>query len=508
MTDRAYTQNDLVTFAVAMSRDMLAREFGQKAYGQDRDYYETLGYNANPVFTDYLSRYKRQDIAARIVDLPAQDTWKRPPAIMEAGNDDTEFVKAWEALADRLHVWSMLSRADRLSGIGRYGVLLIGVKGQGDGDKPLALSEPIQQGSLQTEQDILSLRPFSEGKVEIATWEEKTSSGRYGLPELYSIKLRDDTGDTKVHWTRVLHLADGKLDSEVYGTPRLELAYNRLDDLVKIVGGAAEAAWLQMRPGTLFTNKEGYAIPQDDDSKADRLEELRKYAHDILRTMFMEGIDAQQIGASEVPAIGPLFECYIALLAAASGIPQRVLIGSAQGELSAAKEDMRQWAGNIAERQTNYAEPEVLRPFIDRLTWYGALPTPADGYTVGTQSQDGSYRWPPLVEMTEGELAVITKDRATAVKLLSNPMTGELPIDAEEARELLGYQEEEQAEVPEEMPEETEDTFDLATHASHKAKIVYHICPLCSADTAKEYEGHEPLLVCAGCGKTYNPEVE
>ena len=507
---KTYTEDDLVTFAVAMSRDMLAREFGQKAYGQDRDYYETLGYNEKPTFTDYLGRYKRQDIAARIVDLPAQDTWKRPPAITEEGNEDTEFVKAWETLADRLHVWSMLSRADRLSGIGQYGVLLIGVKGQDDDGNPLALSEPIEKASLQTEQDVLYLRPFSEGKVGISTWESDTGSGRYGLPELYSIKLKDDMGDTKVHWTRVLHLADGKLDSEVYGTPRLELAYNRLDDLIKIVGGAAEAAWLQMRPGTLFTNQPGYAIPQDADAKADRLEEIRQYAHDVLRVMFMEGIDAQQIGASEVPAIGPLFDCYIALLAAASGIPQRVLIGSAQGELSAAKEDMRQWAGNIAERQTNYAEPEILRPFIDRLTWYGALPTPADGYTIGTQTQDGSWRWPPLVEMTEGELAEITKSRATAIKLLADPMTGELPIDGEEARELLGYQDddERQAEVEEPPDEETEDAFDLATHASHAPIVVNRTCPLCGADTAYRYDGHGPLLVCAGCGKTYNPEVE
>jgi len=487
-----------------MSRDMLAREFGQKAYGQDRDYYETLGYNEKPTFTDYLGRYKRQDIAARIVDLPAQDTWKRPPAITEEGNEDTEFVKAWETLADRLHVWSMLSRADRLSGIGQYGVLLLGVKGQDDDGNPLALSEPVEEDGLQNERDILYLRPFSEGKATIATWENDTGSERYGLPLIYSIKLQDDKGDTKVHWSRVLHLADGKLDSEVYGTPRLELPYNRLDDLIKIVGGAAEAAWLQMRPGTLFTNKDGYTISQDEDAKTDRSEEIRRYAHDVLRVMFMEGIDAQQIGASEVPAIGPLFDCYIALLAAASGIPQRVLIGSAQGELSAAMEDMRQWAGTIAERQSNYAEPEILRPFIDRLIDFGALPQPADGYTIGTQTQDGSYRWPPLVEMTEGELATITKDKATAVKMLSNPLTGELPIDAGEARELLGYTEEE----PREEMETIEEAFDLATHASHQPVTINRTCPLCGADTAYHYEGHGPLLVCAGCGKTYNPEVE
>jgi len=501
---QTYTEQDLITFAAAWSRMELARQFGQTAYQQERDYYEALGYNPSPKFIDYLNRYERQDIAGRIVDLPPRDTWKRPPAVTEDGNEETEFVKAWEDLADRLHIWSMLSRADRLSGIGQYGVLLLGIKGQNADGNPLALSEPVEEDGLQNERDILYLRPFSEGKATIATWENDTGSERYGLPEMYSIKLQDDKGDTKVHWSRVLHLADGKLDSEVYGTPRLIRVYNRLDDLMKIIGGAAEAAWLQMRPGTLFTNKDGYQIPQDSDAVGDRLEEIRRYAHDPLRMLFMEGIAAQQIGPSEVPAIGPLFDCYIALIAAASDIPQRVLIGSAMGELAAAQEDMRQWAGTIAERQSNYAEPEILRPFIDRLIDFGALPRPANGYTIGTQTQDGSYRWPPLVEMTEGELATITKDKATAVKMLANPLTGELPVDAREARELLGYQEEE----PREEMETIEEAFDLATHASHQPVTVNRTCPLCGADTAYHYEGHGPLLVCAGCGKTYNPEVE
>jgi len=43
---------------------------------------------------------------------------------------------------------------------------------------------------------------------------------------------------------------------------------------------------------------------------------------------------------------------------------------------------------------------------------------------------------------------------------------------------------------------------------SHTAVSILHLCPLCGASDAYSYEGHGPLLVCAECGKTYDPEVE
>lgn len=447
MTEQHYTEQDLVTFAASYSRILLARAMGQQtAYGGDRDYYEVLGYPEIIEFDDFLARYERQDIASRIVDLPAQDTWKKPPLVSEDDATDTAFVQAWEAMANRLRVWSALSRADKLSGIGRYGVLLIGVRGEGE------LSEPVAQGTLHGERDILYLRPFSEGKADILTWNDDTSSERYGLPEMYSLQLRDDKAAQEAHWTRVIHLAENKLDSEVYGLPRLQRVYNLLDDLMKLVGGSAEATWLSMRPGTMMTNRDGYQLPQDDDSKADREAEIKRYAHDPLRFLMLEGIEAKQIGAGEVADVSGPFGTALSLISAASGIPQRVLVGSAQGELAAAEYDAKQWAGEITYRQGNYAEPEILRPFIDRMIWYGVLPPPADGYDIGTLDADGMRYWPGLIVMTEAEQAEITQSRATSAKALTNSLTGEMPITREEQRELLGYPAEEEPE-PEPMDE-------------------------------------------------------
>jgi len=465
MAERLYTQDELITLAATTSsRLLLARALGQTAYEGERDYYETLGYPPTISVDDYIGRYERQDIAGRVVDLPAQDTWKRPPLISEDDNVETAFVKAWEELEQRLRVFSYLMRVDRLSGIGRYGVLLVGVRNQ----EGVKLSDPVEKGKLSNGRDILYLRPFSEASAEIKTWDSDTNSERYGLPLTYSIKLSEDKADVQVHWTRVLHIAEDKLDSEVYGRSRLQRVYNRLDDLMKIVGGAAEATWLNMRPLQLLTTQEGYGFPTeadgslDDDYRERLIDEVRKAAHDVLRMTFMEGIEPKAVEAGPIPDVRALFDVTIACIAAASGIPQRVLLGSAQGELSAAKEDMRQWAGAIASRQANYAEPEILRPCVDRLIWLGALPAPSAGqYDVGALDADGQRRWPPLVEMTEEEQSVIMRNKAVAVKALTDPATGATPLTDAEKRELLDYpaereegaEEEAPAEEPEAQPE-------------------------------------------------------
>ena len=43
-----------------------------------------------------------------------------------------------------------------------------------------------------------------------------------------------------VHASRVLHVAEDCLDDDVYGIPRLKPVFDRLDDLLKVVGGSAE----------------------------------------------------------------------------------------------------------------------------------------------------------------------------------------------------------------------------------------------------------------------------
>lgn len=450
-----YTREQMRLVANAISRQAFARAMGGiTAYGGDRDYWTVLGYT-DPDVEDYRLRYERQDIAKRIVELPCTDTWKLPPKISEDDNEETEFVKAWQVLVTRLKVWNILTRADILSGIGHYGIILVGLRGAGGDavpdDSEGALSKLVEKGSGG---DVIFLRTYSEEHVTINRWVTDKTKPRFGMPETYRIDTSSQDSDdfpgggsVVVHHTRIIHIAEGKLDSETFGTPRLEIVYNQLDNDMKVVGGGSEATWLNMRPGLAISPKEGYDMDTDTDATNDFLTEIERYLHDQAHVLRLVGMEAQQIGTPAVMEIGDISDVIISRISAATGIPQGKLKGSAAGELASAEQDDKRWAGDISSRQTNYAEPEILRRFIDKMVWYGVLPTPPNGYDVGELVPGKQIRkWPSIIEQSEEEKAETRLKWAQAAKTLADPVTGKLPVVLDESREALGLPE---AELPE-----------------------------------------------------------
>ena len=192
--------------SVIASRLNLARQLGDHPTGYQgrRDFNLVLGYPDRPDIKTYWGWYLRDGIAARVVDKPAEDTWRKPPKVTEGDSANTPFVQAWDTLVDRLQVWATFTRFDRLAGIGRYGTLLLGIK---DGK---LLKEPLEEDSLQSQQSVLFLRPFSERSVGIDTFVSDNQSVRFGLPLIYSVDLDANNTNKLVHWSRIIHFADNR----------------------------------------------------------------------------------------------------------------------------------------------------------------------------------------------------------------------------------------------------------------------------------------------------------
>ena len=55
--------------------------FMGKQFGGKRDLYEVFGYKKVLRFEDYLAKYTRQNVAKRIVNAPADATWRNTPEI-------------------------------------------------------------------------------------------------------------------------------------------------------------------------------------------------------------------------------------------------------------------------------------------------------------------------------------------------------------------------------------------------------------------------------------------
>jgi len=433
--------SDLYTNLVR-ERAALAQLAGIQFNG-DRNIDAVLGYTTDPTIQDYKKKYDRRGLAATIIDSPAKTTWRNDPIITDGSESTSLFMRQWAELEKRLDVHHYMERVDRLAGLGRYGILLIGVK-QGDLDTPLErVSGPL---------DIIFLSTYSELYAKINSYVTDTQDPRFGHPETYTIDLQGDVisdvsiASQVVHWTRVIHVAEGLLENEVYGEPRLQKVFNRLEDLDKVVGSSAEGYWQSAVPGYDISPKKDYEI--DEDGLEDAKDQWQNYIHGLQRLISTEGLDWKKIAGTATDPSKP-FDVIISLISGKTGIPKRILLGSERGEL-ASSQDEANWLGRMSERQAQFAEPRILRAFIDRLIAIKALDAP----------KDGSYEveWPSLFYLTDMEQADVYEKRAASILAVS----GKFPLDMftkEELRQAVGFapEPEEPQPVAHELDEEDEE---------------------------------------------------
>lgn len=383
-------------------------------YGGKRDVYEVAGYIPleKDDFDYYWGLYTRGDIAGRIVDMPAKTTWRTPPDVQEENQPDgTDFTNAFEAMADRLKLWQYFERVDRLAGVGEFAVLLLGVRGVDDQGLRNEL------GRVNPD-DLIYVSVYPQRAARIATWVTDTGDPRFGQPLTYDISFsQGNNGFGKmsaiVHWSRIIHVAEDLLLDEVYGRPRLQRALNRLFDLDKITASTGESYW-QAAARILQAKLDVNAQPLTDDELTELDNKLGELVHDLRRQFTGQGAELGWL-PTQVSPVKDIRDLYFELIAAASGIPRRILFGNETGEL-ASTTDQATYFGMINERQEHFAEPQILRQFIDRLTEAEILPAPgADGYDV---------EWPTLFELTELEQADANLKRAQTAAALT-PMGGD-----------------------------------------------------------------------------------
>jgi len=393
-----------------LSRAELASRAGI-TFGGKRDTFEVLGFTKNLTLDDYRQRYERNSVAGRIVDAFPSATFRGTGGeIIE--NEDVEvvtaFEQAWMDLATRLGVWSVFKRADILAGLGRYAVILIGAPG--------LLDQPLAN---LTAENIFFLQAYGEADAEIKSWENDATSPRFGKPTLYSLKrLTADTSRIAkdVHWTRIIHIADGLLDDHVYGQPRLKRVWNDLDNLDKLTGGGSEAFWLRAHQGYQFDVDKD--LKPDPKEKEDMRDQVDEFIHGMRRAVRTRGVTIETLG-SDVADFSTNADTVLSLLSAGTGIPKRILMGSERGEL-ASTQDRENWTERVQDRRDDYAGPIVVRQFVDRLIEFGALPKPVE-YEV---------LWPAVNDLTDEQKLDVAVKYATV-----NQAAGETVVTANEIRD-------------------------------------------------------------------------
>jgi hypothetical protein len=296
---------------------------------------------------------------------------------------------------------SKFKRLDKLSAIGEYGVLLLGLS---DVASPSDFAQPVQGQGLK----LNYVKPYSQQNASIQTYQTDPKDPRYGLPLLYEINMARSNArgnePTLVHHTRVIHVTGELLESETHGKPELEAGWNRLKDLEKVMGSSAEAFWLNVRGLMHFNVQEGKKLAQGDwDNLKEQLDEVE---HGFRRALRTKGVDLNQIKL-QITDPSKHVDVLIQALSAVYEIPKRILTGSERGELSSAQ-DRTEWMEKIQTRREERVEEQIVRPFVDVCIRYGVLPEAgAEGYDVV---------WSDLFTPSEKDKAEVAQIRSKALE--------------------------------------------------------------------------------------------
>lgn len=383
-----------------------------------RDMYQALGYANVLTPYDYWSRYQRGGIAERIVEAYPRLTWSGEFSIIEDEDPEliTEYEGAWADLSSRLEFPSRLMRADIMAGLGHYSALLLGCQLY-ESESLLTPLTRLRKGAA----DLLYLTPLDETRSQITRVVTDPSDPRFGLPETYLATIGSPIGpgydyrtgvrsgsiSLSVDHSRIIHIAEGCLADNVYGKPRLRSVWNLLDDLMKVVGGGAEATWIRANPGIQADLDPAIAAKMGAEAKQAQSDQLEEYLHGARRWLRTVGTQLSAIGGganSQVPIFGPNAMAILQLIAGTLGLPMRILIGSERAHLASTQDD-ENLRDRVAERRIEFAVPTV-RALNARCEMIGALPTPSNP----------SYDciWPSIEELTEDAKAKATLAMAQA----------------------------------------------------------------------------------------------
>ena len=477
---KAYVNNEAIWNA-HMSRQNLLRTLMDPR----RDIDDECGYPKTEELTDsmYKIMYERESIATKVVDILPMECWKQHPQLTEDEDPtvETDFEIAWDELGRRLDgdswfsqeqgnpVWEYLRRADILSGIGHFGVILLGLDDGEELQMPVEGIDDAGNKQGNQERNLTSIRCFDEYLVNISQWEDNPTNPRFGFPRMYQITLHDpsnnhtgtglNTATVNVHWTRVVHVADGLHSSEVLGVPRMRPVFNRLYDLRKLYGGSAEMFWRGAFPGVALETHPQLGGDVEIDTTSVR-DQMQDYMQGLQRYLAVMGMSVKSL-APQVADPSHHIDAQIDVICSKIGIPKRIFMGSERGEL-ASSQDNETWNNRLADRQNNYLTPRIIQPFVNRLIALGCLPEPQS--TIAVQ-------WNDLNMMSEQEASTIALHKTDAmVKYVSGG--GEMlmaPMDF--LTKIIGMTDEEAESIVESAEEHVQELTDAEDEIEEQGPI-------------------------------------
>lgn len=404
-------------------RETLARTLGFGVDHPDRSIAAECGYPAAVDINQFRRLYERHGVAQRVVDCWADESWLVKPAIYETEKDrTTAFEKSLKELFKTVPLLTIMHRADRLSGLGRYGGIILGFDDTSPGYLP---ENPVKADGNRK---LLYAQTYPEDLLEIGEVDKSPWSPRCGHPLWYWVSVGETRAGSggqvlaagyrhKVHWTRVVHLAETTEANPVYSREKMRAVYDFLLDLRKVLGGSAEMFWKGAFPGfALEMLPEYVGNPIDDETIR---AEMDAYHNHLQRWIATEGFKVNPI-AVQISSPAEHVAQIINVICATLGIPVRIFMGTESGHL-ASTQDAGSWDRRVKARRDDYLEPMVIRPVVNRLIEYGVVAKPRSGNYI--------VSWPDSMMLSDMDRAdVALKSAQTLMQYVTSGAEKVMPL--------------------------------------------------------------------------------
>ena len=382
--------------------------FGVSPDGK-RNYNVLFGYGEHLDYADYLAMYKRGGIASTVVAKVAKSCWRDMPEIKD---NDKGILEEQLLKLKKVKFFKAMERADILNRVGNFSVMLIGIPDGLQLNQPIGLAKKDSFSSMY-------FNVYSYDGIEIIQFDNDPASPRFGLPVLYQLQTIDTDGSQRkqkqmisviAHYTRIVHLAEGQLDSTVEGTPALEAPWNALIDKNKVRGSSAESYYRNSRQKLALEVNEGAKFSKDPEVKMALKENVENWQNGFEDTLRLENMKANMLQPSMASPRDP-FDIAVEEVSGTTGIPVRILTGKGGGTL-VGSEDKATWNALVLDRQ----DQECTIYLLDALAIMaeaGILELP----------EDAEVEWPVQSSLSEKESSESAKNKAEAFKAITEGLT-------------------------------------------------------------------------------------
>lgn len=400
--------------------------------------YQEFGYPVELCFDDFYRAYRRNAIAGAAVMRVVDGCWEDYPEIYEGDitKDATEQT-AWDKQINKLlkRCWKQIKGADKRNLVGRYSGLLIQIKDSKSWSEPV---DKAMVGRLK-EKALVRLIPVWEAQLDPVSYNEDQNSENYGDVSMYSfteIPVQQQRSNQpgrviNVHPDRVIILAegsdDGRLDS---GESLLEEGFNKLMDLEKVSGGAAEG-FLKNASRQLnfnFSAKTNFAqlaraLGVSEFELSNAMDDQVKRLNDSTDSAVMMQEGDASVLSVEVADPEPTWRTALNEFCATVPIPVKVLVGMQTGE-RASTEDAKDWAKTRMSRRNGFLT-DLITDIVSRF-WSLGFISPA-------KDEEISVGWSDLLAPSQAE-KIANMDKLADVAVKSTNAFGRSAITENEIR--------------------------------------------------------------------------